>query len=342
MTDASTTTITPEGMAYLHAVRAELSDLPEDERADLLEDLSLHLAELLANAEEDSLEHLGPPTLYAAELRAAAGLRPRTDAAPSGAKRRSARLPSIDLVRVRAVWDSLRAVAQSQAVATLRVAGEPLFIGWWVARGYLAVLLVAVIHADRNDDFPVPTAGGSHLGGIAVVGGVVAVSIWLGRRRPGRLTRNLNRVANAAVLISLAFTAVGRYEDNAHQRPVFYTNVSTNVQGLQTQHGLVTNIYPYSRDGQPLNDVLLFDQDGRPLRTLSQQWWADGCPRVVAPPLAHDGVPVDFSYPHTYLVAGPPQTTTCTATVAAPPVPLPTFAPDKQSTTTTTAPAASP
>ena len=94
---------------------------------------------------------------------------------------------------------------------------------------------------------------------------------------------------------------------------------------LATPYGPVTNIFPYSRDGQPLDDVVLFDQDGRPLRAELQQWWPDGCARIVEFPRAADGVPVEFTYPMRYVLRSATQPGPCQPTLARPPVPLPTF-----------------
>jgi hypothetical protein len=103
--------------------------------------------------------------------------------------------------------------------------------------------------------------------------------------------------------------------------------------GLSSPYGLVTNVYPYGADGKPLEDVLLFDQDGRPLRVAEQEWWPDGCYRIADHPRAADGVPVDFAYPRRYQVATPnmtphyaPPSRQCTAGAPTrPPVPLPIF-----------------
>jgi hypothetical protein len=51
-----------------------------------------------------------------------------------------------------------------------------------------------------------------------------------------------------------------------------------------------TNIYPYSRDGQPLKDVLLYDQDGRPLVPAASDIVTDV-------PLGADGLPIPNAYP---------------------------------------------
>ncbi|MEO6205744.1 MAG: hypothetical protein ABIO67_10220, partial [Mycobacteriales bacterium] len=111
-----------------------------------------------------------------------------------------------------------------------------------------------------------------------------------------------------------------------------------------SRNGPVTNIYPYAADGTPLEGVLLFDQDGRPLATGTQHWFANGCSFVPAPPLAADGVPVVFSYPKAYVLnpslqtrsGAPPAPGQCGARLQGPSVPLPTFAPKPRPEATTT------
>ena len=53
-----------------------------------------------------------------------------------------------------------------------------------------------------------------------------------------------------------------------------------------------TNIYPYSKDGKPLRDVLLYDQDGRPLVPAKSGVVTDV-------PIGADGLPIPNSYPLT-------------------------------------------
>ena len=68
-------TTTPAAEQYLTEVERELADLPADERAELLEDLAMHLAALQEEPDDRSLtERLGSSASYAAELRSAAGL----------------------------------------------------------------------------------------------------------------------------------------------------------------------------------------------------------------------------------------------------------------------------
>lgn len=76
-------TLTGPVATYLAQVRAELSDLPPGELADVLDDVSGHLTEVAAEFEEEPTaaslqERLGTPRQYADELRTAAGYPPRT------------------------------------------------------------------------------------------------------------------------------------------------------------------------------------------------------------------------------------------------------------------------
>ncbi|WP_020388620.1 HAAS signaling domain-containing protein [Kribbella catacumbae] len=75
-------TLTGPVATYLAQVRAELSDLPPGELADVLDDVSGHLTEVAAEFEDEPTaaslqERLGTPQQYADELRTAAGYPPR-------------------------------------------------------------------------------------------------------------------------------------------------------------------------------------------------------------------------------------------------------------------------
>jgi uncharacterized membrane protein len=58
---------------YLAAVRKHLADLPPDEVADILADISPQIQEAAGESDVPLAERLGPPRQYAEELRAAAG-----------------------------------------------------------------------------------------------------------------------------------------------------------------------------------------------------------------------------------------------------------------------------
>jgi hypothetical protein len=60
--------------------------------------------------------------------------------------------------------------------------------------------------------------------------------------------------------------------------------------------GPVTNIYPYAKDGTPLHDVLLYDQDGNPL-VLTEQGYTENGELVRRFPYAPDGRAIQHAYP---------------------------------------------
>lgn len=79
------TTDTPiTAAAYADLVRAELTDLPPDDLASMVEGLDAHLAEIAADGQADLVAALGAPAAYAAELRSAAGLPAKAGAAVAG------------------------------------------------------------------------------------------------------------------------------------------------------------------------------------------------------------------------------------------------------------------
>lgn len=304
---------------YLTAVEQQLADLPAEERTALLEDLSMHLDALTLEDDDRPLElRLGAPDAYAAELRSAAGLPPRTGS-------RTTPLPDLraDLARL----------TSSRAAREVRAFVPQLRPGWWVLRGYLLVAVPSLAGVDGSRDFPVPSPAGSSALGMLLVLAAVVGSVALGRRQLPRAAALLVLVVDIALLVAalqLAAQAPGRLGSvvvGQAGQPVSLD------QPLLSRYGPVTDVLPYAADGTPLEGVLLFDQDGRPLQVGRQEWWADGCRRVLAQPRAADGVPVPYSYPQAYVldpsgrdrVGGLVQPGQCAPERTWPPVPIPTF-----------------
>lgn len=318
----TTTTTTAESEAFLAAVKEQLSDLPEEERTDLLEDLAQHLADITADRAEDGpslTTLLGEPEQYAAELRAAADLPPR--AAPVVTKESfGARLGRSAPVRwSQKLWRNPRVTPVREFVPQLRPA-------WWVLRGYLLVALPALSSPNSTDDFPVPAVGGSNFLGLLFVVAAVVASVWLGKHPGGKWRRRLTVAGNAfLVMFALGMLSEVDHRMTGGPRFVSSTGVPSQVHRLSSPYGPVTNIYPYASDGTPLKDVLLYDQDGRPLRSEVQLWWADRCERAVSYPRAADGVGVEHSYPKDYLLTGANGALSCNAEGYIPQVPIPTF-----------------
>ena len=314
-------TTTPAAEQYLAEVEHELADLPADERAELLEDLAMHLAALQQEPDDRTLtERLGSSASYATELRSAAGLPPRASDS-SG-------------TRTRWLRTTAAAVRTSGAVRGLRSFLPQLRPAWWVLRGYLLVAVPSLWNIDGSRDFPVPAPAGSHLLGVILVSLAVVASVAVGRRQLSRFLA-LGVVAVNLVLLVGAANLLQDWAWRSADNRVVFVDARTDAfvdSPLITDRGPVTNILAFDVNGKPLQGVLLYDQDGRPLSTGVQKWFADHCRRVVAPPRAADGTPVSNSYPKPYVLdpegmtlsGNPVQPGQCTASTA-PHVVVPVF-----------------
>lgn len=316
----TTTTTTAESEAFLAAVKEQLSDLPEEERTDLIEDLAQHLADITADRPEDGpslTALLGEPEQYAAELRAAADLPPRT--VPVVTKESFvARMGRSAPARLsQRLWRMPYAMKVREFVPQLRPA-------WWVLRGYLVIALPALANPNETDDFPIPAIGGSNFLGLVFVAGSIVASVWLGRHPGGKWRRRLV-IAGNVLLVMFALGTMSEVDHRISPGTQFVEAYGGPAYRLSSPNGPVTNIYPYSADGTPLTGVLLYDQDGRPLRTEMQRWWADGCERAVSFPRAADGVGVEFSYPKSYVLTGANGTMACNLEGYNPKVAIPAF-----------------
>ena len=258
----------PEAASYLAAVEAGLAGLPPGERADLIDDLAGHLAELSAEGPVPLHDVLGPPEAYAAELLATLGV--AAQAAPGRPGRRVRLRAAVDqwaLVRAaHRMWDSWGGREASSVGGALRPA-------WWILRAYFAVSLVgAVSGRGRFPGFPFPTLFNNAFLGTVSVLAAIPVSVRLGRLGPQGVVKALvvagdialvvyggsllQHVASPHVQLVPTYAASPLYQKGPDQ------NCMTNGAGQ-----LVTNLYPYTMDGK-LTQVLLYDQTGRPIDNL--------------------------------------------------------------------------
>jgi hypothetical protein len=222
---------------YLAAVRAALADLPAEERDDLLADVRPSLVEAAAEGGGSLAARLGPPEEFAAELRAAAGL-----AAPE--REPSRRRDLVGALRRLAVDPRLRRLA-------------PL---WWMARGYVAVAAIALaVGAGWTLTYPFVPRFGSGAFGIVAIAAVVAVSVWLGLAgRSHRVAELVLVLAAVPVLIHLAHRPVPPSK-------LVYVELTSAAPGLTYDGVQLNNVYPYSRAGRLLHDVLLYTPNGDPI-----------------------------------------------------------------------------
>ncbi|WP_347606332.1 hypothetical protein [Acrocarpospora sp. B8E8] len=237
---------------YAQAVRDALADLPAADLEELVEDLDDHLAEVAAESDVPLEERLGSPEAYAAELRAAYGGRPE------------------DLAQVR---PGVRARVGSWAAGTVarahtrasrfppyrQLAGfmPDLRPAWWVLRGY-ALGLLLVSFSTMTTQF-VPESIGAWLFTLAAIW----LSVWIGRRARGGWGRTLLVAVNVFAGFLFVGGMVAVAEWNGQSEFTSYGPVPVVQVGMSGSE--VYNIYPYAKDGTPLRDVRLFDQDGRPI-----------------------------------------------------------------------------
>lgn len=263
--------------SYAAAVRAALAHLPDAERESLLEDLENHLAEVASESEVPLRERLGKPEDYADELKSAYG---SASARANGKSPRLFRQRSVALIQ---------AALGTGTYREMRALLPDLRPGWWVLRAYLAVLILAFMFRDGGNLRPIPNPFSSH-GLLQIIATAVAIviSVRLGRRGmpTGRARRGAAVAVNAAVAV-LALPVLVSMGTGYSYTPSADEYLSSVSAGYYPN---VTNIYPYSKDGKPLRDVLLYDQDGRPLVPAQSGLTTDV-------PIGADGLPIPNSYP---------------------------------------------
>ena len=285
MTATGESDLCPEVRDYARDVRAALADVPAERKAELLEDLEEHLAEVAADGGEPLFVRLGPAAEYAAELRRAAGLSaPAQPSAPTGGSWRS---------------DLARQLAEQRASATVTAVRDflpELRPAWWVVRAWGALLAVDAVFFG-GPSFVVPTFGLGPVVGLVLTAAAVTWSVRRGlraRQRPATGSRPLALFANA-VLGALTVIAVIAVADRTGP-----AQASTEYYGppvpatLSHEDGTpITNIHPFSSTGEPLDGVLLYDQDGRAIENLAE-YTEDGSeivPVPQSPPLPANSFP---------------------------------------------------
>ena len=239
--------------AFVREVRAELADLPMEDVEDLTGGMDADLTELAAECGGDLIGRLGSPRLYAAELRAAAGL-PERGAGSGGRQHRPLReqvaLDRASLTRLVGRHPWLRSAMAF--LVTLRPA-------WWLVRGYLAAwalwsMLSGSTRGIRPHSF-------LHLV-MAIAAIVVSVQLGRGWLRHLAMTRPLLVLGNTiAVVVALVASTAGVTSGEMS----YDAQASGPPAGVSLDGTYVGNIYVYDADGQRITGVRLFAQDGRPL-----------------------------------------------------------------------------
>jgi hypothetical protein len=244
--------LTPEGEAFLARVRDELADLPPDERDELLEDIESHLAEVAGEGGVGLAARLGSAEEFAQELRNSAGLPPRAATAFSR------------LDRCRSWIDG-----SMRWIGSLREQFRAVHI-WWVVRGSLLAVAVAVVIGQLGDNYAwghahawLPHAGLRGEGAAVALAAFVILSLGLGRLAAGGRGGHVDRAASAVALIAIVPAAW--HLDSPPRAPIYSTVPSPNMLGLRFNGTPVGNIFPFDASGQPLDDVLLYRSNGQAL-----------------------------------------------------------------------------
>lgn len=247
---------------YVERVRAALADLPEATRAELLEDLPEHLAEIRA---EDTLtlsDRLGTPEAYAAELRAT------TDAFvggyPEPPKRRFAPLldARADVERVLGRVDVkigplIGYVKASEFLILLRPA-------WWVLRGYLAAMAIAFfLDAGGQPIGLLPRIGNSTVVALLLLAGLVIASILLGQRGL-RLVKWQRHALHGGTAVLILFAIGGFLNADSSVRDLDYQDAGYSGGGNPYEY--VQDVFVYDDQGRLVPGARLFDQDGSPIQ----------------------------------------------------------------------------
>jgi hypothetical protein len=235
--------------AYVTAVAGALADLPGTDRDDLLEDLPQHLTEVLSEEGGPLADRLGSPEAYAAELRATLG-------AGSAAGRRRVLLDGVrqrlgDLdARTGPLFGTELA---STFLSTLRP-------GWWVLRGYVAAMLLAVMFDDGSRPLGVlPRVGGSLAVAVLLLTGCVLLSVLVGRRSAGLAGWPRFALHSSTVFLAIAAAAGVAVVDDSTRRD-FHQDVYRERPPLSD----VRDLFVYDGD-RLLTGVRVYDQDGNPV-----------------------------------------------------------------------------
>lgn len=243
---------------YVEEVRAELHDLPNMERDELLEDLAAHLSEVAEDDPTPLRDRLGEPAAYATELRAA------LDVVTTGRRKRRSAGWRDRWQRIGGHWEKLdQRVGAIFGYQRISDFGRLLVPAWWVLRGYLAAMAVVALLdgtptgpelglLPRPDDGTTPAAW-------VILAAFVAGSVWLARRGP-RLGKWL-RLAVLAVSVYLLFIGAVTLHNLDQRR---FDTIPDDGWSYDP-YAEVQDVYPVAEDGRLLTGITLLDQRGSPI-----------------------------------------------------------------------------
>jgi hypothetical protein len=255
---------------YVERVRAALADLPEATRAELLEDLPEHLAEIRAEDSVTLTDRLGTPEAYAAELRTTASgfvggfpdpPKPRFVAFHE-AKADVQRILNAADVKIGPLIGYAKA---SEFLVLLRPA-------WWVLRGYLAAMAVAFFLDPSSQLGLLPRVGNSTVIALLLLAGGVIGSILLGRRDTVLAGWRRNAL-HAGTAVLAVFAVAGFFGADSDVRDPGYQDMGYSGGG-GSPFDRVNDVFVYDQEGRLVTGARLFDQNGDPIH-FGEGWCND-------------------------------------------------------------------
>lgn len=266
----------PETTTYAAQVRAALADLPAEEIEELTGGLEADLAESWADSGGVPLID---PVTYAAELRQAAGL-------PIGQRRPGAWSRTITKWGNRwTAWVSaFRNVPGGAVIVDYVVALRP---AWWFLRAWLAYqVLIGYTVVGRPELIP-----GGPVKLLALLA-LVAGSVWLGMQKLNGFFKGLVILGNIfAIFMLFAVSSSLRFEVQ-HVETVYEQG---DLTGVYLNGDEVTNLFGYDADGNLINQLQLFDQNGNPVETSVDG--GNGCLTWVLEPSRYETDNADCEQP---------------------------------------------
>jgi uncharacterized membrane protein len=274
--------LAPAARSYLNTLEGLLSDFPPEEREEILGDVESSLLDLPDADEVELRSRFGEPERFAAELRAAAGVE---TSAVAGRR-----------------WSNVRKrIAQlrtSRPFASIVPFGRRLAPIGWLIRGYVFVAAAALVVGSFSAWHPELPRFGNAAASLTILGFGLGASILVGLLAARIRVPVL--LANAAAVVCTVPVVAHLVHRQPPQVIVFSVPAPAVAQpALAVAGRTVTNIYPYSRDGLLLHDVLLYDQNGAPLNLPASP--SDQLRRILE---TRRGLPVLNAFPVRYFEPG--------------------------------------
>jgi hypothetical protein len=321
---------------YLAGMRAALDDLPPGEVAEIMEDVSAHVAELSTElGENETLEQrLGSPEQYAQELRQAAGYPPRTERLPVTTK-------SGWLTRPRAAAWGLAIATGATLLAGMATLREPVFL--LVLPAVILVLSLALVYdrgatqaeimnlpeTRRIQQWLTPEEGtpaeraltylkslqpawwlvragllglgavllaGRDIPGFLFIAAIAVISVFAGPRAKVDRRWLWFSLPASALAVGLLFQVV---DATANNLAYSSSRQSYPTPMVETHE----NIYAYDENGKLLTNVLLYDENGNPINAPQRYYGCNGSdPQPMIPANRYPRPKIDYENGTCYTV----------------------------------------